>query len=109
MMNVLFVYSQAKFKIESPIEFLGKGEKVETIAPGEQALAPGVYRFSAGVGVSRLNAVNGSVGDAQMLEVPDNKKPWPDPGVMSKVTSKLGVTRDELIKFAEGSGEAVEV
>ena len=109
MMNVLFVYSEAKFKIESRIEFLGKSKKVETIEPGERALLPGVYRFSAGVGVSRVNAANGSAGDAQILAAPDHKNPWPDPGVMSKVTSQLGVTRAELIKFLDGSGDAVEL
>jgi hypothetical protein len=109
MMNVLFVYSAAKFQIESAIEFLGKGSKVETVEPGERLLPPGIYRFSADAGVSRLNAVNGSVGDAQILEAPDNKKPWPDPGVMSKVTDQLGVKRAELIKFVNGSGETVDV
>jgi hypothetical protein len=109
MMNVLFVYSAAKFKIESPIEFLAKGKPVQVVEPGERVLGPGVYRFSDGVEVARLNAINGSAGDAQILPVPNEKNPWPDPPVINKVTSVLGVTRAELIDFLGGSGENTEV
>lgn len=109
MMNVLFVYSAAKFRIESPIEFLGMGKAVEVIAPGERVLGPGVYRFANGVGVAQVSAINGSAGDAQILPVPNEKSPWPDPPVINKVTSVLGVTRDDLIDFLGGSGVDTEV
>jgi hypothetical protein len=100
-MNGLFVYSATKFKIERQIEFLGRGKSVELIEPGERLLEPGIYRFAESVRVTR---VNGSAAEAEILPVPNEKGPWPDPPVANKVTSLLGVTRDELLAFFGGSG-----
>lgn len=98
-MNVLLVYSAAKFQIDSRIELMRKGKPIELIEPGERVLVPGVYRFNAHVGV---NKVNGSVGESQMLPAPDEKNPWPDPPLV-KMTSVLGVTKADLIGFLGGS------
>ena len=103
-MNVLFVYSPAKFKIEGRIEFLRKEKTTGVIEPGELVLAPGVYRFAGGVGVTPLRELNGTAGDTQMFAVPDEKSPWPDPPLIGKLNRVLGVTRADLVDFLGGAG-----
>ena len=108
-MNVLFVYSAAKFKIESPIEFLRNGKSTEVIEPGVRVLAPGVYRFSGSVGVTAVDQVNGSLGDAQILPAPEDKTGWPDPPLLARVTGVLGVSRRDLVDFLGGTNVQSDV
>jgi len=108
-MNVLFVYSPAKFKIEGRIEFLRKERTIGVIEPGELELAPGVYRFAEDVEVTPIGDADGTAGDTQMLAVPEEKSPWPDPPQITKLNSVLGVTSDDLANFLGGAGEQGEL
>jgi len=108
-MNVLFVYVATTFDIESQIEFLGAGNAIEVIEPGKRVLAPGVYRFADGVGITRVSAINGSAGEVQMLAVPNGKDDWPDPPLANKVASALGVSLPDLVHFLGGSGVQTEL
>lgn len=108
-MNVLFVYAAATFEIESEIEFLGAGNSVEVIKPGRRVLAPGVYRFTDTVEVTRVDAINGSAGEAQIVAVPNGKREWPDPPLANKVASALGVSLPDLVHFLGGSDVQTEL
>ena len=108
-MKGLFVYSAAKFKIDSQIEFLAKGRSIEVIEPGEPLLGPGVYRIGDSVGITRVGAVTGNATQSEIVPVPNEKSPWPDPSLSERVNSRLGVTRAELVDFFGGSDERTEV
>lgn len=108
-MNVLFVYAPATFDIERPIEFLGARSAVEVIEPGKRVLAPGVYRFANGLAITRVGAINGCAGEAQMLPVPNKKEGWPDPPLLQKLSSALGVTRSDLVAFLSGTDVQTEI
>ena len=103
-MNALLVYEASKYQLDGQIERLPGQGAIQVISAGEQLLVSGIYRFDNTVTVSNLSG-----GDAEVVAVPDVKNPWPDPPRLEALMSSSGVTRERLIGFLGGSGEAIEL
>jgi hypothetical protein len=102
----LYVYSPTSFKVDSPIEGMGKGVVTPLSVTAnnttlcEVVLTPGVYRLAAAANLAPSQGASFAI-----VPLPQEKRPWPDPP--AQATAMFG--KDQIVAFLSGTGEETVV